>query len=78
MTSYRFWTVTKRCIIWNGSGAPAAWQGNPDHGYDVEMSQLRTPESRARWIEHVAEKAWASDAAKAEFAQIVASLGPQA
>ncbi len=71
---YRFWSVTKRFIAWNGSGAPAAWQGNPDHGYDVELSQLSTPEARERWIEHMNEKAWASDAAKAEFAQIVEQL----
>jgi len=71
---YRFWSVTKRCITWNGSGAPAAWQGNTDHGYDVEVRQLSTPEACERWIEHMNEKAWASDAAKAEFAQIVEQL----
>jgi hypothetical protein len=74
MSSYRFWNVTKHYIVWNGAGAPAAWQGNPDHGYDVEVRQLRTPEARERWIEQIAEKTWASDAAKAEFARIVASI----
>ena len=74
---YRFWSVTKRYITWNGSGAPAAWQGNPDHGYDVDLGQLRTPEARERWIEHMNEKTWASDAAKAEFARIVESLHRQ-
>ena len=74
---YRFWSVTKRFITWNGSGAPAAWQGNPDHDYDVEIRQLSTPEACERWIEHIAEKTWASDAAKAEFARIVEALHRQ-
>jgi hypothetical protein len=71
---YRFWSVTKRFITWNGSGAPAKWQGNPDHGYDVDVSQLRTPEARARWIEQIEEKLWCSAAATEEFKQIVSQI----
>ena len=63
---YVYWKVTPDHIIFDA--------GSLADGYDVEIRSLATPESRQRWIEHIEEKTWASDAAKAEFARIVESL----
>lgn len=70
----RFWSVAQGYVSWKGNweGIAPGWKGRANHGYEVPVSDLATPEARERWIDQIDDKSWPSDAAKTEFAQIVA------
>jgi len=75
MDSYRFWSVTKHSIVWNGAGTADGWKGNPDHGYAIDRADLASPGARAYWTKiHIPEKLWCSEAAQREFTRIVAAM----
>jgi len=72
----QFWQVAHGYIQWRGNweGIAPGWKGHANHGYEVPLSHLATPEGRERWIDQIDEKSWPSDAAKAEFSRIVGQL----
>lgn len=71
---HKFWQVAQGHIQWRGNweGIAPGWKGHANHGYEVPLRDLRTPEGRERWLDQIEEKSWPSDAAKAEFSRIVA------